>query len=402
MPAFASPRNAFFAEIGSGLIGIHTPANRQQLSKWLVYQKKNQISAMSQYLLSAAAPENPALMVMAIDLTDSLDALAIHRGLNVSKLMATQKNVNLGETEKTLAKIKGLTLSVRAGEPLAGELSADFNMDIMAIRFFVRPLLLEALQHTGLYVADFDSWKPRFTDNSVTISGPLSLRSFRKLGMLIKTPAPNPDAASMETYKSLDPAQRTLAASQRYFTKVDQILENLKIDRTKSVKGLAGWYDQSSDQLGKLPILDVDPLLIAFGTQMSEHLRAMGASLRGISLQSSYLQRQKMEGQIYQAPNYGSWSGGYNSYYGFHAGYSGAGVASNVAAWASGTAGGTTTINNYDQVYQMQDQLVTQGAAARIQLWAQIDVDTAAMRKVMTEKYKTEFKEWTPEKLISP
>jgi hypothetical protein len=274
-------------------------------------------------------------------------------------------------------------------------LSADFDTSIDAVRFFVRSLLLEALEHTGLYVPDFDDWKTRYTDKSVVISGPLSLNSFRKFSTLIKTPAPNPDAASMDSYKSLDPAQRSVNASQRYFTKVTQLMEYLKIDKTKSVKGLAGWYDQTSDQIDKLPILDVDPDLIGWGAAMSENLRAMGASLRGISLQSSYLQRQKAEGQVYQAPNYGTWSGGYNSYNGYYGGYTGPGVASNAARWASGTAGGTTTVNNYAQIYQQQDALVTQGAADRVVLWQRIDDATGEMRRRMTLKYKTEFKEWT-------
>ena len=134
----------------------------------------------------------------------------------------------------------------------------------------------------------------------------------------------------------------------------------------------------------------MDPELVRFGSTTSENLRAMAASLKGISLQGGYLQRQKMEGQIYNAPNYTGNYSGYNAY----GGYWGGGVANlanNMALYRSGTAGGTTTVNNYNQIYQAQDQLVTQGNAARVELWQRIDNETADIRRKMTLKYQTEF-----------
>ena len=50
-----------------------------------------------------------------------------------------------------------------------------------------------------------------------------------------------------------------------------------------------------------------------------------------------------------------------------------------------------TTVNNYNQIYQAQDQLVTQGNAARVELWQRIDNETADIRRKMTLKYQTEF-----------
>jgi hypothetical protein len=62
-----------------------------------------------------------------------------------------------------------------------------------------------------------------------------------------------------------------------------------------------------------------------------------------------------------------------------------------MALYRSGTAGGTTTVDNFEQIRQQQDQLVSQGAAARIVLWERIDNETAELRRAMTMKYMTEF-----------
>jgi hypothetical protein len=386
----ASRRNCYFIDLGQDLLAVGSPANRQQLKRWLNYQKNNQLTALSPYLLQAVNSSSSPLILLAVDISDSLDPMAIHRGLNGSKVMASHRNADYAAVAKTLAATKGLTFTIEAGNPLNGSLTVDFDTDTSAVRDFGKALLIEILQHADLYVPDFDSWEPRPKYQSIGIHGPLSFNALRKFGTLIATPVPPPAAASMTSYLSLDPAQRMVAASQRYFKTVNQILADLKDDKTRSVKGLAGWYARYADQLDKLPILDVDPILINFEAATSEHLRAMSASLKGISLQSGYLQMQKTEGQIYQAPSY---TGNYNAY-GCYGGYYGGGVANlanNAALYRSGTAGGVTTVNNYAQLYMLQEQLVQQGAAARIALWERIDQETADVRRQLTLKYKTEF-----------
>jgi hypothetical protein len=383
-------RNGYFIELGPELLGAGSPANRQMLKRWLTYQKNNQLAALSPYLLQAANPPDAAVMVMAVDLADSLDPAAVHRGLNGSQVMASRKNADYEKVAKTLLQMKGLTFTIQPGSPLTGNLTVDFDTDTSAVIDFAKALMLEILQNVGVYVQDFDSWTPRLKDRSIGISGPLSFNALRKFGTLIQTPVPTPEAASMTSYQSMDPAERAAAVSKRYFKSVTQILSDLKADKSKTAKSLASWFNRYADQIDKLPILDVDPALIQFASSTSEHLRAMGASLGGISLQLGYLNRQKIEGQVYNAPSYTGNYQGYNWYGGYWGG-GGANLANNVGLYRSGTGGGVTTVNNYNQIYQAQDNLVLQGNAARVQLWEKIDNETADIRRQMTQKYKMEF-----------
>src|SRR5436853_643883 len=82
------------------LLAAGSPANRQMLKRWLAYQKNNQLAALSSYLLQAAAPADAAVLVMAVDLADSLDPAAVHRGLNGSKVMASRKNADYEKVAK--------------------------------------------------------------------------------------------------------------------------------------------------------------------------------------------------------------------------------------------------------------------------------------------------------------
>src|SRR4029077_2337488 len=112
----------------------------------------------------------------------------------------------------------------------------------------------------------------------------------------------------------------------------------------------------------------VDPQLIEFSAATTQNLRAMASSLNGISIQSGYLQQQKVQGQTYLGTGYNSYYGGWND-----------------------VMMGSRGVSNYGQVYLAQDSLVRQGAAARVQLWQAIDNETSEIRRQMTLKYKTEF-----------
>jgi hypothetical protein len=394
----ASPRNVYFIDLGNGLLAAGTPAELQRLKKWLAFQKRNQVVALSSYLTQAVNSSEPPLMALAMDMTDSMDPKSIRRGLNASQVMANRRNVNYEEVTKTLARVRGLTFTIQPGSPMTGELTVDFDTDTRPIRAFAKPLLLEILQHANLYLPELGDWQGVLKNRSIGIKGNLSLNGLRKVCTLIRTPAPAPEAADMQSYMAGDPKYRAQAASQRYFKSITKLLDELQADKTKNVKSQAGWYDQYATQIDKLPILDVDPMLIKYGGEIGQHLRAMGASLQGIDLQSGYLQRQKAVGQVYQAPNYtgnynGYWGSGYGPYtsYGGYYGGWGANLANNMAVYRAGAAGGINTYDNFETVRKQQDALVTQGNAARVGLWERIDNETAEVRRQMTLKYKVEF-----------
>ena len=259
-----TPRGGYFVEVAKDVLGVRSPGDRQELKRWLTYQKSNPVVGLPPYLLQAANPETPAIAIMAISLEDSLEPGAVHRSIMNSQVMSTRKSTEYPSVEKALLSIKGLTFTIRAGNPLKGTLVVDFGSDTGYILNFGKRLLIEALQNTGLYVPDFDSWEPILGYRVIGISGPLSVNGVRKFGALIRTPVPNPDAASMTSLESMSPQERTIATSKRYFKSITSLQNDLKKDKTASTKGLSGWYDKYADQIDKLPTLNVDQELVNF------------------------------------------------------------------------------------------------------------------------------------------
>jgi hypothetical protein len=350
--AVVSPRNAYFIDLGPGLLASVTPASRKMVSRWLAFQDTNQVDTVPPYLIKAADAAGSAVMALAIDLEDSADMTAIRRGLTRSQVLSSQENVDLDAVARAIARVKGLTLSVRPGSPLAGELAVDFDADTAPVRAFAKPLLLEILQNAGLYLPDFDDWEAQVKDRSVTLRGPLSVNGLRKLGLLIRTPAPSP-AADPGASRPDTPAARALAASQAYFQSVAQILDDLKNDKGKTLDSRAGWYDHAANQFNNLPTLDVDPDLVAFGSATSDRLRALATGLRDTEQKIKYVR-------------YNSWASYLGPVYGNRA-------------------------TGFVPTSKVVQALQAQAADARRGLWDQVEDATAQIRQKMTQKFNAQF-----------
>jgi hypothetical protein len=348
-----SERNAYFVELGPDLLACRTPANRQELKRWLSFQQRNPLPAIPEYLLQAASPAEPAVVIMAVELADSLDRTAVRRGLDLSQVLAGKQGVDFDGVAKVIASARGAKLVVKAGKPLHGELTIDFNTNTDALRAFSKPLLLEVLQHVGLYVPDFDSWDVVLRERALHIDGRLSLNSMRKFAALVATPVPSPEAANLATYQSENPQQRMAVASQRYYKSIDKMLADLRDKKAQAWRGLGSWYDRYADQIGMLPVLDVDPKLLAFGQATAEYLRSVATAMKGVAQTQRVARNSSL---------YGPWGG------------------------AVQLADGTVV-----SLSRVQYTLSAQAAGARDQAWESINNETSKIRQEMTQKYRVEF-----------
>jgi hypothetical protein len=355
-----SPRNAYFVELSPSLLACRTPADRQQLKRWLSYQKLNQFADLTTYLTQAVSPKDPALMILAVDLTDNLDRSAVRRGLDHSAVMAGRRNPpDYEKVTNILTAAQGMTMLVTPGSPFNGQLTVTFDVTSLdPISDFAKELFIEALQKTGLFVRDFEGWQPYIGNNFIQISGPLTLHAMRKFGALIKSPAPNPQAAD-SNYANLSPAQRTLQATQSYWKTLSAILEDLKTEKANTNKAESGWYDQFAGQIDKIPILGVDQDLVTFALATSQQLRALSTTYTGISTQRGYLKQETKSNMVGYVPIAGQGYWGYSS-------------------------GG-------QQDAMQENKLAEQGIMDRTKLWEQIDNATADIRRQLTLKYMVQF-----------
>ncbi len=354
-PAVLSPRNAYFVELGPGLLATATPADRQMVARWLRFQDTNQLDTLSPYLIQAANAAGPAVMTLAIDLENAVDPAAVQKGLSQSQVLSALQTVDYAATARVITQAQGAKLTVAPGSPLAAELTVDFNADTGPLAAFAKPLLLESLQNAGVYIPDFDDWEARLKDRSLTLRGPLSVNGLRRLGTLVRTPAPAPAAANLEARQAAAPAARALAASQAYFLSVTQTLDDLKLHKAVVLNSRSNWYDQAANQINNLPTLDVDPRLIGYGTGTAQQLQEIGAVVANLK---SNIQRVR-------ASSYPGYTG--------------------VWLYNDSRAGGAVPTK---EEYRL---LIQQATAARAKIWEGIDAVTDKIRDQMTAQFNTQF-----------
>jgi hypothetical protein len=367
-----SPRNVYFVELAPRILGAMHPANRQELARWLRYAKQNARPNLSAYLQDAVAKKGRAPVVLAFDLTDCLDPQEIRRGLANSPTVV-EKKLNVDALAKTVRTLKGGRLTIQVDNSIQGSLQVDLGEPIGNFAAVAKPLLLETLAECGVALDDFDDWKLRTAGTSCILEGPFSTKGLRQLTSVFMPPAARIDNQTSSASVSSSEDSKA-GASQRYFRSIETLLGDLsekqggKSGKKATWNQVAAWHERAAYQIDQLPMLNVDDELLAYGAKISNMMRGLGQSFRGVDITTSALQEYKT-GSLNVYP--GSYGYGYG--YGYYS----------APTWSYN--------NNFLEVRSVQDKLVIQGQQARVEVWAKILEEKTAVRKKMVQKYQVEF-----------
>ena len=303
MPAAWSPIDAYFVQLGSNMFGAVCPANRQFAARWARQKQTLGGEFVSSYLKHAAtAADKGTEVLMALDLEDVTSVAKVSRRLRQESFDSLQgKEIDAPAFAKALASIKGLELLIDVGEEATGRGVIDFAEDTKALGDLAKPLLLEMLAKYGMALPEFEDWKVTAASNQITASGKLTAEGLRCLLSVVdpptpaqlvaatstpEPPAPKEPAQPSEKKAKEKPAPEKSASgkasaakiSQKYYQTVAKILDNLEKNIGKGTKSAsladsAGWLQRDARRIDRLPILNVDPDLVAWGSEVSTRLR---------------------------------------------------------------------------------------------------------------------------------
>jgi hypothetical protein len=368
-----SPRNAFFVSLKPTILGVAFPANRQDLARWLKWVQKRNEPEPSEYFHGALLEAHgEAQIVAAFDVTDLFTSRQIRDRLHTTESLAG-KNVDLDVITKVLTSIRGVTFTVEATERLNGKLQVDFSESPTPLKEVAKPVILEVLEHRGLMLDDeIKNWVMRFEAKAITFQGQLSTKALRLLTDLIPVPAetlplgeaeaksgastsgsPNPGSTS-----SASTADSKAETSRKYFQHISQLLDSLRAEASEA-KTSKLWrmvLDKGALEIDRLPVLNVDEDLIAYGTGVSATLRNMRNLSKNANLDAAYRQASMAGNQGY----------GYGGFY-----------------------GGGTNLSLGTSVMRKQESAVLQSNVLAV--FTMLQEKTAEIRKAMTLKYKIEF-----------
>jgi hypothetical protein len=274
-----SPMNAYFIRLDTRVLGAVGPADRQFTARW-ARQTGSVDQRVSPYLQSAAASMSPDTQYLfALDLQDVASAKRVRRRLSMGEFSClADKNIDVEKVSATMAGIKGLMLKVAVGDAAMGKGVIEFDRPASALASFAKPLLLEFLAKCAVSIDDFGAWNVAVKGSSLTFDGELSGEGLRKLLSIVDPPSPPQTAEGDQTKgEGTDGGSDqkvVIAASREYFKSATAIIDNIgkQIRNSTSMTQGAVYIGRSAKRLGRLPIVNVDPVLLDWGTSVSAQM----------------------------------------------------------------------------------------------------------------------------------
>jgi hypothetical protein len=376
-----SPRNAFIVAFRPTILGVFFPANRQDLARWVRTTQRHEASQVSKYLQDAVKlVHGKDQMVIAFDMGDVLTTRMVRDRLHQAESLAG-KNLDLDEVTKVLLTIQGVTLTVTAADRLEGRVRIDFAGSPTPIKNIARALIFEVLEKNGMMLDEMRDWRILPGARDITLTGRLSTQGLRTLTDLIPVPtdtidlkgavakpgqappataeaAPSaPSTASSTRPSSSENPDPTAVASLKYFQRVTLRLGDLRRELKNSQKAKIAqrMVNDAALELDRLPILNVDEELLAYGAGVSASLRNMRNLSKNASLDYQY---RKAAIQANSAYGYGGFYGG------------------------GSVVGATTATHRQEEALLQSNELA---------ILTMLEEKTAEIRRKMTAKYKIEF-----------
>ncbi len=379
------PNDMYVVKFGKTIAGTMFPADRQKATRWV----KNAYSSTSreplgEYLAEAEgfADKNGTPIILAMNLEHVFSPSYIRDRLNSAESLKG-KTVDLDQLAKLLASIRGATLGITITDRVFGGLKVDFSEDVSMTAEFAKPLLLEVLGNHGAMIQEFNDWKMQVNGKEVLLRGPLYRSGMQRILSVLDSPADlrpveKPNLKEGQVNESL--VART---TQQYWKMLNQYLDDIidkkKKTQTQTAGLVAMWYKQYANKIDAMPILNVDPELVEFGSQVSNSLRQAQNAMQGVGVQQAS-GMANMQGANVVDYAYGGRAG-----YGRYGGYGGAyGYRYQSNPRASLRADGA-------EIAQIKTNARIQGYGTANQIAQNLTVAMADMRKKMTLKYQVEF-----------
>lgn len=366
-PAVVLDDDSYCVQLEATRLGVMAPANRQTVSRWLRDVGTRKEAAVSPYLKAALTASEKSQIVIAFDLQDAVPQETIRAKLGGSATLSG-KNIDLDAAAKALAGIRGMVLEVAITEGSYGRLMIHFDSDASVLAPFAKPLLIEVLGNMGAMIDDIQGWQVTTEPQKFTFHGDLSADGRKRVLLLID----HPTAALMATQTAQSQASanpqlsKEANASLQYFRTIQTMRDDMRAKEASTLGQRAMWIDNSARRIDRLPILNVDPDLLAYGRYLTSRMRDASQALKGIGISAA-----AQQAQTYQ--QFSTSSSAYGGYYGGGYSYN--------AQW-NNVQGERRAIR-----YTEQSKGVTSARA----IAQEVDNETVKIRQAMSQKYQTNF-----------
>jgi hypothetical protein len=364
--AIILPNDSYLVKIDDNTLGAMTPANRQATARWLA-TRQYAVMNLSPYLTDAVNfADNNADIIIALDADYAINAGLIKKRLEESGMFKPEE---LGPMSEALASMKGLTLGVTINDKVTAAVKVDFKGDPSALTSSIKGMLIYALKKHGMMIDDIENWsvKANPDEKNVIIGGSLSDTGLRRMMTLIEHPLAD-NFAPQAAYGDSKPDMKT--CTLQYFNDVGVLIKEIRKQDFQAMRTYSKYFDKYARQIDNLPVLNVDPVVLSYGSYVADSFRSISG---GLDVQN--LQRVQDRQEYVAGSDTYHGRGQYTNYNGYTSRY--------------GWGGGWAFNQRNRQIVGAEANL--RGANEAKDTLRQVDEATAKVRNDMSQKYQIEF-----------
>jgi len=381
--AGAMPEDTYLIQFDERTLGGIGPANRKLAVNWMRDMKEG--LKLTPYLQKAAnfSDSSGSEVILALDLYGAFSLEKIVAYLKQKPAVA-QGDINIQRAAQFLSSVEGVRMGIRLNNPPIASVAIDCEKKCDLDAQGAKDALLQILADGGVLLEEMREWKCTVEDRQVSLSGKLTKDGLRRVLSLVDSPTSSAStSATANTSKtepatvSADPKQLTAEKTKQHYLAVTEMFDDLKKD-LKTIDNLnanATYFDRYAKRIERLPLLNVDPIMLDYSAYVAGSLRAASAGVRTMGIRGGSRQAQVDSSDVQ-----------YDYSYGYRSGWNG------TTAWA---VPNTYGVDEYKAVAQDRRKIRTEEkgiAATDIHKIRDNVIDaTTKVRRTMTEKYQIEF-----------
>jgi len=379
--AMHTHRNAYFLQLKPDVLGVMSPALRQQASRWARDAATATAPQLSEFLTRAATASSH--IVMAIDMQDMLDPQLIRHRLESAESLKGKTEV-IDKLVTLFKGLQGVAFFAQIEDDTDARIDLIFSDNLPNEGERLKALLLEMLSDQRLVLEDFRDGKASVREAVLTVKAKLSDAGLRRILSLILSPypeSPNYSGAVAPKVVGQPPAEpetpqlrpaEIIRKNREYYIAVQRALKDLQFSANWSANyaQAAGWFERYADKIDNLPRAGIDQELTDYAADVSSKLRALAATTRGMIVDVNAAQATLT----------------YSTNVGYGGGWGG--------GWGWGMAPQWNVTSNLAEVRTEQAKAVTNSAKQCEEIRKYLLDQSAAIRRRMEQKYGDEFSKW--------
>ena len=285
LEAAVSPRGFIALAFSDRVVGAISPASRQSALRWAQQIEPRNEPELSSFLTGVVdeADMDASQFVLAIDLEGVVSSRDIFPDIAGAKLVV-DNNLDPVELAELIASIKGVTLTVAFTDKAVGTLTYTFGEEAAALQPIAKQAAINGLKNHGAYIGEAEDWEVSVEGNKLILTGELYSSGLRRITSLLEAPTPDTTPDDAEEAEPLTPEEATL----QHYRAVEAIINDVsKAENAEQISEIATYLDRYAKKIENLPILNVDPELLAWSEYVSTELRGTSVRLKDVRLRTS-------------------------------------------------------------------------------------------------------------------